>query len=160
MASYHMGTMMNIKFKLNNSNAKLPSKAHEGDAAFDLYSCQEIILEPGETKAVGTGLVLAEVEFSNNLDKSYFIKIEGRSGLALKRIVPTGGIVDLSYRNEIKCIMNNNSTVPFKISIGDRIAQMIVYRVAANSAEISLSTTETVTKTSRGQSGFGSTGMQ
>ena len=105
-------------------------------------------------------MILADVEYSNNLASSHFIKIEGRSGLALKRIVPSGGVVDLSYRNEIKVILNNNSNTTFKVSVGDRIAQMIVYQVAANSAEISLSTTDSLTETSRGQAGFGSTGMK
>lgn len=155
-----METVINLKFKLTNNNAKLPFKAHEGDAAFDLYSCEEVVLQPGETKPIGTGLILADVSYTNNLVGSHFMKIEGRSGLALKKIVPSGGIVDFSYRDEIKVILNNNSNVPFNISIGDRIAQMVIYKNAANSAEILLSTTDSVTKTSRGQSGFGSTGMK
>lgn len=136
----------------------MPEKAHETDAAFDLFSSEEVILLPGETKAVNTGLKLADVQISDSISR--FLKIEGRSGLALKRIVPTGGIIDISYRGEIKCIMNNNNNLlSHQIKIGDKIAQLIIYTISSSPQEVSFSFTDSVTESSRGEKGFGSTGF-
>lgn len=135
----------------------LPKKAHENDAAFDLFSSEEITLLPWETRAIPTGLQLADIKITDNVSR--FLKIEGRSGLALKRIVPTGGIIDISYRGEIKCIMNNNSNQPYTFKIGDKIAQLLIYKIDALPSEVSLSFTETISETSRGQKGFGSSGV-
>lgn len=135
----------------------MPVKAHDADAAFDLFSAEEYVLLPGETRAVNTGLKLADVEIDDSISR--FLKIEGRSGLAMKRIVPSGGIIDISYRGEIKCIMNNNSNYAHQFKIGDKIAQMIIYTISSTVQEVNLSFTETATETTRGTNGFGSTGI-
>jgi dUTP pyrophosphatase len=153
--------MISISFKLTHEKAKMPSKAHDGDAAFDLYSVEELTLAPGETRAVDTGLQLADTGYGTMATgPSFFLKIEGRSGLALKQIIPTGGIIDASYRGNIKCIMNNFSKQPFAINIGDKIAQLIIYRICATPMEVEISQTETVVETTRGSNGFGSTGTK
>lgn len=149
--------MINIKFVKTLDNAKIPVKAHDSDAAFDLFSAEEVVLLPGETKAVDIGLKLADVQIMDSISR--FLKIEGRSGLALKRIVPTGGIIDASYRGPVKCIMNNNSDSPYQIKTGDKIAQLIIYTISSSPKEVSFSFTETVTETTRGVNGFGSTGV-
>jgi dUTP pyrophosphatase len=151
--------MNTISFKKLNDNARLPTKAHAGDAAFDLYSDTDQTLDPGETKLISTGLQLANFQSSITAPDSIFMKIEGRSGLACKGIFPVGGIVDSSYRGEIKCIMHNSSKVTHTFKQGERVAQAIFYQIVNQPSQITIQETDTIVETQRGSGGFGSTGV-
>lgn len=148
--------MNTISFKKLNDNARLPTKAHAGDAAFDLYSDTDQTLEPGQTKLISTGLQLANFVVATT--DSIFMKIEGRSGLACKGIFPVGGIVDSGYRGEIKCIMHNSSKSTHIFKQGERVAQAIFYQIVNQPHKITIQETDTVVETQRGDGGFGSTG--
>jgi hypothetical protein len=84
-----------------------------------------------------------------------YIRIASRSGLARNSIDVGAGVVDADYRGEIQALIINNSTQPFTIRIGDRIAQLILERIvmANPTTEVSL------TSTRRGARGFGSMGI-
>lgn len=178
--------MITIEFVKIFEDSKLPTQAKPGDAAFDLTTVEDFTLAPGETKAVSTGLVLANVI----AEESIFLQIVGRSGLALKGIFPLGGIIDSSYRGEIKVILHNgnprnwsrdireenlyssmqtkigghypsipdpNKHITYTFNKGDRIAQMIIQRVVIGKDALIYETSE-ITETERGGGGFGSTG--
>lgn len=173
---------MQIKFKKIHPNAVLPKQGKPGDAAFDLCCVEDFSLRPGERQLVSTGLQLAgmpeQPPWQSGL--SLFLQIEGRSGLAAKGIVPLGGIIDATYRGEIKVILqnlnqerqcntaylmetiqdeNDKKTVSFKA--GDRIAQLLVRVILTNDSTrsvVEMVETEEVTETARGDAGFGSTG--
>lgn len=150
-----------IRFKKTNEMAVLPSQAHPGgDIGFDLAAAENATIEPGETKLIDTGLQLAEAVDTENPDnKDFFLKIEGRSGLAVKGIFPLGGIIDSSYRGVCKVILHNSSKTNFVCTTGTKVAQMIVYHALANAQSINMDFTEEVQETDRGSNGFGSTGI-
>jgi len=88
----------------------------------------------------------------------YEIQIRPRSGLALKNkimVLNSPGTVDCNYRGEVKVILYNEGKEPFKIEVGDRIAQMVVNKIELCEPIIKGSLSETV----RGEGGFGSTGV-
>lgn len=151
---------LTIQWKRITPTATLPTQGKVGDAAFDIYSDDEFVLESHETKVVNTGLVLADMpaQYKGN---SIFLQIEGRSGLASKGIIPLGGIIDANYRGEVKIILHNLSSVPRTFKLGDRIAQVIIRQIVTNDHDNSVCHVESfrVTQSTRGQDGFGSTGI-
>lgn len=146
---------ISIKFKKIHPEAKLPTKANSGDAAYDLYCVEQVILHEGSVEKVRTGLQLADMTAEDGEDL-LFLQIEGRSGLASKGIFPLGGIIDGSYRGEIMVLLYNSSDQNKFYNPGDRIAQMILRRTPKN---VSLEETNEISETSRGSAGFGSTGV-
>ncbi|MFX0172476.1 MAG: dUTP diphosphatase [Candidatus Hodarchaeota archaeon] len=113
---------MKLKIKKIHQDAQLPKKHDENDAAFDLYSIEEVKLSPKQTRIVHTGISM-EIPAGN------FGKIETRSSMAFNGIFVTGGVIDSGYRGEIMVILNNFSSQEYKINKGDRIAQIIVHHV-------------------------------
>ncbi len=147
-----------IKFKLLSETAKLPKAITNGDIGFDICANESVEVYPGETKKISTGLQLADMP-SKIGGASIFLKVEGRSGLAVKGIFPIGGIVDPNYRGEVAVVLHNSSNDLFKVNVGDRIAQFVVYNVQC-AANISFAESINVTTTARGSDGFGSTGLE
>jgi dUTP pyrophosphatase len=141
---------MKLSFKRIHPDAVLPSYAHEGDAGMDVRSVESLTIQPKCRALVKTGLV-AEIPLG------YEIQVRPRSGLALKygvTVLNSPGTVDAGYRGEIGVILANFGDEPFAVSVGDRIAQLVV--AAVTQAEISETTF--VTSSERGEGGFGSTG--
>lgn len=129
---------------------ELPSYATELAAGMDLTAAQAIVLEPGTWCAVGTGL---EIE----LPAGYEAQVRPRSGLAMKHgvtVLNAPGTIDADYRGEIRVLLINHSKDPYRIAIGDRIAQLIIAPVAR--AEIAV--VSALSTTARGSGGFGHTG--
>lgn len=139
-----------VKISLDNSNAKIPEYAHSSDAGADIFSSEEITIHPNETKAVGTGIKL-------EIPKGYEIQIRPRSGLSLKtglRIANSIGTIDADYRGEVKVLLWNSGSEDYTIKIGDKIAQMLIKEVPMIKFEL----IDSLSKTERGEKGFGSTG--
>ncbi|ARA72171.1 Deoxyuridine 5'-triphosphate nucleotidohydrolase [Kaumoebavirus] len=136
----------NIPFKKLNSLAKIPTRATSGDAGLDLCSTEEVTIEVGGRRGVGTGLAVAIPYGSRG-------QIHERSGLALnKGIAIGGGVIDCGYRGELKVILINHGTEPFSVKIGDKIAQLVIDVVNLGTPiEV-----ETLDETERGEKGFGS----
>ena len=130
----------------------LPTYAHPGDAGADLHAAEALVLAPGERALVGTGVSIA-------LPDGYAAFVVPRSGLAVKHgitVVNAPGTVDAGYRGEIKvCLLNTDSSAAFPISIGDRIAQLIVSPVV----RAQFIPVERLPGSQRGDGGFGSTGV-
>ena len=132
-------------------NALVPRYAHgpEEDAGMDLHSVEPVVIPPGETKLVATGLAI-------ELPPGYEAQIRPRSGLALKygiTLPNSPATIDPGYRGELRVILHNHGRESFEIQPGERIAQMIVARYeAVEWEEVDLS--ESV----RGERGFGSSG--
>lgn len=129
----------------------LPQRAHEGDAGVDLYSAEDLVLEPGQRQLVGTGIAMA-------LPLGTVGLIHPRSGLAARvglSIVNSPGTVDAGYRGELKvCLINLDRSIPIAISRGDRIAQLVIQRVELSEfVEVTA-----LDETERGTGGYGSSG--
>merc|ERR1719401_748897 len=85
-----------------------------------------------------------------------YARIAPRSGLAAKRMIHTGaGVVDFDYRGEVGVVLFNHGTDDFVVAAGDRIAQLILEKVAMVGCE----EVESLDSTGRGAGGFGSTGV-
>lgn len=130
----------------------VPSYSHPGDAGADLSSSEALTLAPGERATVGTGVSIA-------LPDGFVAFVVPRSGLAAKHgitIVNSPGTVDAGYRGELKVtLLNTDSSQPFDIAVGDRIAQLIVMPVT----QARFIPVEKLPVSERGESGFGSTGL-
>jgi dUTP pyrophosphatase len=134
----------------HNPDLPLPARATEGSAGFDLASAEDGELRPGERRLFATGFAVA-------IPAGFEIQIRPRSGLALKHGITlpnTPATIDSDYRGELKVALVNLGSEPFRVFRGMRIAQMVVSRVEA--AEFRL--VSTLSPTSRGEGGFGSTG--
>jgi dUTP pyrophosphatase len=134
----------------HGTDLPLPSKATEGSAGFDVASAEEGELGPGERRLFPTGFAVA-------IPPGYEIQIRPRSGLALKHGITlpnTPATIDSDYRGELKIALINLGTESFRVSRGMRIAQIVVAKV--ETAEFAL--VSTLSPTTRGEGGFGSTG--
>jgi len=144
-----------IKVKKLTSTATIPTKSRKTDAGYDLYSDEDIALYPEDTKLISTGIAFA-------IPDGYAGLIWDRSGLGTKGIHRHAGVVDSSYRGEVKVALYNARPghVDFTdnmyfISRGDRIAQILFQKVP----HFDLVETEELDDTDRGSSGFGSSGI-
>ncbi len=109
---------LELKVRRLSSYAKLPTRAYNGDLGYDLYAAERHIINPSEQTAVGTGI-------SVELPEGWGGVIKDRSSMAMKMIYTSAGVIDNGYRGEIKVLLRNNSKEPFKIELGDKIAQMV-----------------------------------
>ena len=143
---------MKLKIQKVVEDVKVPCYAHEGDAGMDLYSAEECVLKPGERKLINTGIKIA-------LPIGYEAQVRPKSGLALKHgisIVNTPGTIDAGYRGLVGVIAINHGSEEFKIEKNQKIAQMVINKIeSANVVEV-----DSLDDTSRGEGGFGSTGLQ
>jgi dUTP pyrophosphatase len=132
----------------------LPNYATEHSAGMDLCAAVDapLTLAPGEHGMIPTGLAIA-------LPPGFEAQVRPRSGLAAKNgvtVLNSPGTIDADYRGEIKAILINLSKVPFTIERGMRIAQMVV----ARHSTVAWDEVETLSETTRGAGGFGSTGTK
>ena len=129
----------------------VPGHAHPGDAGVDLTTRVDVTLAPGERATVPTGVAVA-------LPEGYAGFVHPRSGLASRcgiTLVNAPGTVDSGYRGEIKVtLLNTDLREPVRLARGDRIAQLVVQRVA----RVRLVEVDRLPGSARGADGFGSTG--
>ncbi|GAA6029566.1 hypothetical protein JCM8097_000941 [Rhodosporidiobolus ruineniae] len=131
-----------------SESAKLPHRGSALAAGYDLSSAEDKVI-PAQGKAlISTGLAIAVPEGT-------YGRVAPRSGLASKHMIDTGaGVIDADYRGEVKVLLFNHAKEDFQINTGDRIAQLILERIATPDVQEVESLSETV----RGAGGFGSTG--
>ncbi len=147
-----VGTDLAVQVVRLDPELPLPGYAHPGDAGADLVARIEVLLEPNGGRAmVPTGIALA-------LPEGYAGFVQPRSGLALRHGVTclnTPGLIDSGYRDELAVLLvNTDPEVPYRVRRGDRIAQLVVQRVAcARFVEVG-----SLDASARGLDGFGSTG--
>jgi dUTP pyrophosphatase len=132
-------------------DARLPSRAHEGDAGLDLYAAEPARLDPGERATIATGVAVEIPEGHAGL-------VLPRSGLAARHgvaLVNAPGLIDSGYRGELRVLLlNTDRERTFEVEPGDRIAQLILTPVvAAEPLEVA-----DLEASARGGGGFGSTG--
>ena len=146
-----MSDTVRIRRLPHGQGLPLPSRVTAGAAGFDVASADaDFQLAPGERRAVGTGLAF---ELPDGLE----MQVRPRSGLALRHgiTVPNApGTIDSDYRGELRVILHNAGTEPVTIARGDRIAQLVF----AHYAIPTLTESETLADSARGDGGFGSTG--
>lgn len=143
---------MTLKFKKINPDAIIPAYAHPSDAGMDIRSVEDLTIPAGKRALVHTGLVMA-------LPPRYEAQVRPRSGLALKHgitVLNTPGTIDAGYRGEVGVILANFGDEDFKVSKGDKIAQVVIAPVMQPDEIVEI---EEIDETDRGAGGFGSTGI-
>lgn len=145
-----------MRFYLSESaraNGLIPLRQpNPGDAGYDIRSNEHLVLLPGEQGLVCTGL---HVEIPAGMVGI----LKDRSSMARAGLRVSGGVIDSSYRGEIKVVLENRSTTPFTIIVNDRIVQMVVVGCHTESTS-QVDTIEQLSASERGESGFGSTGAR
>jgi len=159
-----------LKVKKLHPDAKLPTVAHFGDLAYDLYAVEDSILVEGKTTKVYTG-ISAQAFYSDwtmlsssgtlqpeltKVDKLCGLLIRDRSSLASLGLTISGGVIDWGYTGEISVLMTNTKEGEYKVRKGDKIAQMIPLPILTVAGVYQV---DQLMETTRGQSGFGSTGL-
>ncbi len=142
---------VHVLIKRLDPGLPLPARAHPGDAGVDLYAAADVDLAPGQRAVVGTGLAIA-------LPDGYAAFVHPRSGLGARygiTLVNAPGTVDAGYRGEIRVtLLNTDTAQPVSFRRGDRIAQLVIQRVASPVFH----EVESLPGSARGEAGFGSTG--
>lgn len=144
---------MKLPFRRLIPEAREPTRAHAGDAGYDLRSVESLSLSPGERAVVGTGISVA-------IPESYAGLVLPRSGLAVKHgvsLINAPGLIDSGYRGELRVpLINHDREETFEVEEGMRIAQLVLVRAgAAEFVEVELLE---IGADGRGEGGFGSSG--
>jgi dUTP pyrophosphatase len=143
---------MRIPIRRLDPGLPLPAAQHEGDAGIDLYAAD------GTTLAAKGGRALVPTGIAIAIPQGYAGFVQPRSGLALRHgvtVVNSPGLVDAGYRDEIRVLLVNlDPEADFKISRGDRIAQLVIQRFEA----VEWAEVDDLDETERGLGGWGSTG--
>lgn len=128
----------------------LPQRATPGSAGFDLTASAEVVLSPGQSALVPTGLAL-------QVPRGVEGQIRPRSGLALRHrvtVLNSPGTVDSDFRGEIRVLLVNWGVAEYRVEVGDRIAQVVFAPVL----DVALEAVEVLGESTRGAGGWGSTG--
>lgn len=139
---------MKVLAKRLHPDARLPVYGRPGDAGLDLSSVEDLTIMAGERAIVPTGIALAIPPGTVGL-------VWDRSGMAAKHGMKTmAGVLDHTYRGELKIVLLNTSGAPYEIKKGDRIAQLLIQPIVAAGVE----EVAELDETHRGDGGFGSSG--
>lgn len=130
-----------------SEKAKVPTRAHEDDAGYDLFATRDIYLP-------ASGKVIADTEISVDIPKGYFGDIRPKSGLLFNHNIATFGTVDSGYRGTIRVVLFNLGDRPYQFREGEKIAQMVLVPCLTPTLEV----VEELDETDRGEGGFGSSG--
>jgi dUTP pyrophosphatase len=134
-----------------SDEARLPTRANEGDAGLDLYAAEPARIGPGERVSVGTAIAL-------EIPPGHAGLVLPRSGLAARHgiaLVNAPGLIDAGYRGEVRVLLlNTDRSEPFEIAPGDRIAQLLITPFA----EAIPAEADELLASARGEDGFGSSG--
>ena len=137
-----------LKFKRVHPAAKLPTKNNASDTGYDVSAVEDKVIPARGSAVVDVGLILSDIT------PGYWFRVEGRSGMGFKYgIQPHFGIIDNQYRGQLGVKLYNQTDTDYTVTIGDRIAQFVVYKnynTVIEEGEIE--------DTIRGDKGFGSSG--
>ena len=142
-----------MRIKLDEG-AKMPTRAHDADAGFDLYMPHIAgagmyweTLRAGESTVIDTGV---HVE----IPRGYVGMLKSKSGLNVRYGITSEGVIDSGYTGSIKVKLYNHGEEDYAIDEGDKITQLVILPVFTPELEL----VDDLTPTDRGGNGFGSTG--
>ena len=149
---------MDIRFKRLSPTATVPTKAHDDDLGLDLYASLNNIIDPGESVLIRTDIA-CQFPAHYNVETGWSVYggiLKDRSSVASKyKVYVHAGVIDPSYRGEIRVLMHNMGSDPFYVTVGMKIAQMVLVPVPL----IEILEVEKLNDTDRGVGGFGSSGI-
>ena len=139
---------MNLEIKKLDSRAILPAYSYKDDAAFDLFSINDVELESGQKAQISTGIAM-------KIPENHVGLIWDKSGLSQKHgLKNLGGVIDSGYRGEVMIGIINLSSETYTIESGQKVAQMIIQK--KETCEIV--EVDDLDDSERGEKGFGSSG--
>jgi len=139
---------MKLKIKKLDREARLPERAHQTDAGFDLFAGMSYNIRPGDRVQVSTKIAM-------EIPDGYVGLIWDKSGLSHKKgLKVLGGVVDSGYRGEILVGLANISDRSFTMQRGHKVAQMLIQKYEAPE----IIEVEELGEADRGDAAFGSTG--
>jgi len=142
--------MLKVKIQKIDPEIKIPSYAHAGDAGMDLYAAKDTIIKQGERKVVATGIKM-------EIPAGYVGLIWDKSGLAsMNGLKIMGGVIDSSYRGEVGVVIINLGDQEYRVEKNTKIAQMLVQRIE----NVEIEEVNNLENSSRGEGGFGSSGIK
>lgn len=130
-----------------DANAKMPTRAHDSDAGFDLYARESQIIPAKESAVFDTGVHV-------DIPANCVGMLKSKSGLNVKHGLLSEGVIDAGYTGSIVVKLYNQSGYDYKVNAGDKISQLVIVPFVAPPLEL----VESLKKTERGNNGFGSTG--
>ncbi len=139
--------------------AKLPVRASDGAAGYDLFASEATVIPASTSKdgRVDVGHALVSTGIAIALPAGHVGRIGSRSGLAVKQNIEVGaGWIDPDYRGEVKVELKNLSGEDFRVDEGMRIAQLFILPFASPVIE----EVKELPPSARGSGGFGSTGLK
>lgn len=135
-----------MKIKLD-AGARIPSRAHDTDAGYDLCAREEKVIFGGKSEVFDTGVHVQLPPHTAGL-------LVSKSGLNTKHEITSTGLIDEGYTGSIKVKLYNHGTQPYKVSAGDKISQLVVIPIKTPYLEV----VDELSKSDRGDNGFGSSG--
>jgi dUTP pyrophosphatase len=146
--AFEIAGQTTLQFKKLNDRATLPTRGSEFAAGLDLYSIEDITVEPKKRTLAKTGLAVA-------IPAGFYGRIAPRSGLASKHGLDVlSGVIDSDYRGEIGCLLYNTGDETIHLPAQTKMCQLIMEKIDLPVAIWADELDETV----RGSGGFGSTG--
>jgi dUTP pyrophosphatase len=137
-----------LRFKRLEASATLPTRGSSQAAGLDLYSIEDVVIEPQQRALVRTGLAVA-------IPEGYYGRVAPRSGLAVKNGLDVlAGVIDADYRGEIRCALYNTGDQRIDLPAQSKICQLIIEQIITPTAVWA----DEISETKRGGDGFGSTG--
>lgn len=155
---------MKIQFLKTHEEAVLPARNNNvfdgtGDSGYDLYAVKDLTIPASFNNnrnliKIGSAVVPVGLEVAY-IEPGYWFRIEARSGLGFKHgIQPHFGIIDNQYRGDLGVKLYNLTNEDYQVRVGDKIAQMVIYKLIDAEMEF----VDTKSETVRGDKGFGSSG--
>ena len=149
-ASSSAASGLELRVKKLSAHAVPPARASAGAAGYDLCAAYDAVVP------ANGGRALVKTDVAVAVPPGTYGRVAPRSGLALKSGIDVGaGVIDEDYRGNVGVILFNHGDADFAIKAGDRIAQLVLERIAV--AEVVV--VEDLDATERGAGGFGSTGV-
>jgi dUTP pyrophosphatase len=137
-----------LRFKQLDPRATLPNRGSSQSAGLDLYSIEEVTIEPKQRSLIPTGLAVA-------IPEGHYGRVAPRSGLATKAGLDVlAGVIDADYRGEVRCLLLNTGDETIVLPAKSKICQLIVEKIITPTAVWA----DEISETDRGSGGFGSTG--
>lgn len=130
-----------------DDGAKMPTRAHEADAGFDLYSRENIVIYHGDSYCFDTGVHVA-------IPKGYVGMVKSKSGLNVRHNLTSEGVIDSGYTGSIVVKLYNHGNAAVRIEQGQKISQLVLLPIFTPELE----QVDSLDETERGTGGFGSTG--
>lgn len=140
-----------MRVKLDEG-AIMPTRAHEEDAGYDIYSPEDFVLHGMISNSAGMAVIDTGVHVE--IPRGYVGILKSKSGLNVKSNIIGTGVIDAGYTGSIKVKLYNLGVQPHSFHKGDKLIQLVIYPILTPELE----EVDELEETERGSNGFGSTG--